>query len=184
MPLRTYVKQLWPALLERAASMGFVPKHGRGRKPKVPRHFFLMKLQDPTVVHLPDWKSTKVMPEEARARCAHCGRPTRCRCPGCSKLCGTDVFLCNTARNQCFTKYHQKLLRGSGEQDAAGPSDTCGDAEEAESEEDEPAARPPQAAPPPATARPRATRQQPPPPPPPPPLPLTTPTTSPSPPPP
>ena len=67
MPLRKYVQQLWPALLERAASMGFEPKRGRGRPPKVPRHFFLMSLSDPTVLHLPDWKSRRAMPATTSA---------------------------------------------------------------------------------------------------------------------
>eukprot|EP00966_Prymnesium_polylepis_P124437 2877720-Prymnesium_polylepis.1 len=136
MPLRTYVKQLWPALLERAASMGFVPKRGRGRRPQVARHFFLMKLNDPTVVHLPDWKSRQAVPDHERPRCAHCGRLTRCRCPGCAKLCGQDVFLCNSSRYSCFTKYHQKLLHGDrfgAKADGNGDSaDSCSGCDESE----------------------------------------------------
>jgi hypothetical protein len=112
--LREYLRQLYPALLERAAVMGFVPKHGRGRKPKVARHNFLLKLGDASVQHLPDWQSVKVMPHAERARCAECGRLCRCRCPGCSKLAGSDVYLCNSVSSRCFTKYHQRLLRGDG----------------------------------------------------------------------
>ena len=173
--LRSYVQQLWPALLERAASMGFVPKHARGRKPQVARHFFLMKLDDPTVVHLPEWKSLAVMPEEDRARCSACGKRTRCRCPGCSKLCGKDVFLCNTLGSQCFTKYHQTLLRddrfggSTGSGDGSEDESSCEDCSEAEGEEDESPAHPARAAPP--RAPPTRCQQPPPPPPPPPPLP-------------
>ena len=186
-PLRSYVQQLWPQLLERAASMGFVPKHARGRKPKVARHFFLMKLDDPTVVHLPDWKLPKVMAAQDRESCAECGRPTRCRCPGCSKLCNHDVFLCNTSRHHCFTRYHQRLLRGDRFGDDAGGEgdaeegegvqcDDCDGSESDESDEDEPPAHRQRASSPADAPQPRGARQQPRPspppyPPPPPPAP-------------
>ena len=177
--LRSYVQQLWPQLLERAASMGFTPKHGRGRKPKVPRHLFLIQLDDPTVVHLPDWKSRKAMPDDERARCAVCGRPTRCRCPGCSKLAGCGLFFCNSSRFQCFTKHHLKLLRDDRNGSGADPADDAdvadGDAglgsenedelEEDELEEDEGAGSEQM------SAAPRPGRPQPPPPPPKPPPP-------------
>ena len=71
--LRKYVRQLWPLLLERAMEMGFVPRHRRGRRPKIARHAFLLKLDDPSCAHLPDWVSTAQMSKEMRAHCLECG---------------------------------------------------------------------------------------------------------------
>ena len=58
-----------PFVGERRDALRLVPRHRRGQKPKVARYNFIMKLDDPTTLHLPDWQSLKVMPQVERARC-------------------------------------------------------------------------------------------------------------------